>query len=154
MIEINSVRLYLPEAEFQRRVGPDATPLTQYIQRLAMETDNFWNGREEPQAGGMLIGVGVGLDRESRSWCEAVAGDLPTDVLKELEEQLDSISPLEVQNGPIAFGIEIRLAGRSGFEFPPFPKLWMEAASQAGSPITIPDGLFELIWPEGLTAGE
>ena len=154
MIEINTVRLYLPESEFQRRVGPDATPLTEYIRRLAMEADAFWQTRPEPQAGGVLVGVGVGLGRESRVWCESVAGDMPAEEIKDLEEQLDSISPLEVQNGPIAFGIEIRLAGRTGFEFPPFPKAWSDAAMQSGKPVMIPDGLFELIWPEGLGMGE
>ena len=154
MIEINTVRLYLPESEFQRRVGADATPLTLYIQRLAMETEVFWQSRPEPAAGGMLIGVGVGLDRESRVWCEPVGGDLPPEDILELEEQLDAISPLEVQGGPIAFGIEIRHAGRTDFEFPPFPRVWMEAASQSTEPITIPDGLFQLIWPDGMGSGE
>jgi hypothetical protein len=152
MIEINTVRLYLPETEFKRRVGEDPNPLTDYIRRLAIEAEAFWQNRVEPTAGGVLAAIGVGPGRESRSWCEAVSGEMPAEELRALEEQLDSISPLIVQHGPIAFGIELRLAGKAGFDFPMFPSAWSESAQKAGRPVTIPDGLFELIWPEGMTS--
>lgn len=153
MMEVNTVRLFLPQSELQRRVGPDPTPLQQYIQRLLIEADAFWQAQPSAPAGGVLVAMGVGPGRESRSWCQAVSCEMPDPMLRALEEQLDSISPLIVQHGPIALAIELRLNGAQGFEFPPIPQTWIDSATQTGREVTMPDGLFQLIWPEGMGEG-
>lgn len=146
--EVDSIRLYLPDAELGRRlVGHDIKSLAGYIKALEKETAAFWSKSTQPKAKGMLIAVGIKPGKKSRVWCEAIGGEISADVLRNLEKQLGEVTPPEVKEAPIAFAINTRFRGQNVEEFPVVPKVWVDAAKAAARQLRIPDDLFKIIWP-------
>ena len=147
-VDLNLVRLYLPDSELHRRLGDDVTPLADYIKVLVSTTTKYWNKSPEPEAKGLLIAVGVKPGKRSRVWCDAVDGKIPAGTLAELEKILSEVPAIDVREAPMAFAIEIRLGTKTVKEFPMFPAVWSEAIKKSGDQFTIPDGLFKIIWPD------
>ena len=145
--KVDTVRLYLPDTELDRRLGGDIESLARYIKALEKETAAFWSKSTQPTAKGMLIVVGIKPGKKSRVWCEAVEGEISADILRNLEKQLGAVSPPEVKEAPIAFAINTHFRGRKVKEFPVFPKVWVDAAKASVRELTIPDDLFKIIWP-------
>lgn len=147
-VELNSVRLYLPDDELRRRLGDDATPLADYIQALVQATREHFAKSPEPQAKGLLIAVGVKFGKRSRAWCEAVEGKIPPTDLSGLEKALEKVPAIDVKEGPLAFAIELRLGAAKVKQFPVFPMAWSGVSKSSGKPLMIPDDLFKVIWPD------
>ena len=54
-----------------------------------------------------------------------------------------------VTGGAMAFGMEMKVRGRTAGPFPQFPAAWLEAARRAGTRLLVPpDELFKDIWPD------
>jgi len=145
--EVSRIRLYLPDKLLRQRVG-DADPLVVYIKSLQKETGAFWEKAEKPNAKGLLLVVGVKPDKKAKVWCQAVEGEIPATTLSQFEKQLSALAPVAVKEGPIAFALEIKLAGQQPAKFPEMPKAWADAAKDAKTPLQIPDGLFKVVWPD------
>jgi hypothetical protein len=147
MSELNGVRLFLTDAKLKQRIG-DPTPFADYITALEKATTAFWATSEKPKAKGLLIVVGVKPDKKVKVWCEAVDGDIPEDTLTKLETKLSEVTPVAVKQGPIAFALDMKLAGQKPEKFPEMPKKWAAGAEKSKEPLLIPDGLFKVIWPD------
>jgi hypothetical protein len=148
VVDLNSIRLYLPNDALKQRLGGDASPLADYIKSLQKETAAFWNKTEKPKAKGLFVAVGVKPGKKARVWCEAVDGEIPAETLTELDKKLAEVPPVAVKQGPIAFAVEIKLWGQKPEKFPKMPKAWSEAAKKSEKPLMIPDGLFKVVWPD------
>ena len=148
VVDLNSIRLYLPDAALRQRLGADASPLAKYIKALQTELTAFWQKADQPKAKGLLVAVGVKPGKKSRVWCDAIEGQIPAEVLAKLEKRLAAVPAVAVKEGPIAFAVEIRLWGQKLGRFPEMPKAWVEAAKKSKEPLMVPDGLFKVVWPE------
>jgi hypothetical protein len=149
VVDLNSVRLYLPDETLRQRLGDNVSPLGEYIKLLQKETAAFCDKAEKPKAKGLLITVGVKPGKKARVWCDAVDGEVPAETLAQLEKKLEEVAPVAIKHGPIAFAVEIKLWGQKPEKFPEMPKAWKEAAKKSKEPLLIPDGLFKAIWPDG-----
>jgi hypothetical protein len=148
MVELNSIRLYLPDNLLRQRLGDDASPLTGYIKAMQKEMAAFWDKAEKPKAKGLFVAVGVKPGKKPRVWCEAVDGEIPTATLAKLEEKLRAVPAVAVKQGPIAFAVEINLRGQKPEKFPELPNAWREAGKKSKEPLMVPDGLFKVVWPD------
>jgi hypothetical protein len=148
VVDLNSIRLYLPDDALRQRLGNDAAPLAEYIKSLEKETAAYWDKAGKPKAKGLFIAVGVKPGKKARVWCEAVDGDIPAETITKLAERLDGVPALAVKQGPIAFAVEIKLWGQKPGKFPELPKAWRQAAKKSKQPLMIPDGLFQVVWPD------
>src|SRR5207244_1633853 len=86
VVDLNSIRLYLPDDALKQRLGDDASPLADYIKSLQKETAAFWDKAEKPKAKGLFVAVGVKPGKKARVWCEAVDGEIPAETLTKLEK--------------------------------------------------------------------
>jgi len=143
MLEVNRIRLYLPDDVFGPRVGNDAQGLADYARALQARADLFWSEHDAEDVQGFFVAIAVKPSGESRMWCDAIEGTIDENMLREFEQDLASVTPVKVQHGPIAFAMEFYFKG-SEIMFPVFPSAWVNA----GESLEIPDGLFEKIWPD------
>jgi hypothetical protein len=148
VVELNSIRMYLPDEDMRERVGDDATPLGNYVKALQKEAAAFWQNASQPKAKGLLVAVGVKPGKNVRVWCDPVDGEIPAETLAKLERKLGEVPAVAVRRGPIAFALEIKLWGQQPKNFPEAPKAWVDAAKKAKEPLTIPDSLFKVVWAE------
>ena len=147
VVKLNSVRLYLPDATMKERVT-DIGPLAEYVKALQHEAAAFWQSAPRPAAKGLLVAVGVRPGQTARVWCDGVAGDIPADTLASVRAALEHVKPVSVKNGPIAFALELGLWDQMPAEFPVMPNAWADAAKRSKRPLSVPDELFKVIWPE------
>jgi hypothetical protein len=148
VVELNSVRLYLPDDLLKERLGSDVKPVAEYIKALEKEAAAFWAKTEQPKAKGLLIAVGVKPGKSARVWCDSIDGDIPAETLTKLEKKLGEVAAVDVKEGPIAFALEVKLWEQKPDKFPEMPKAWAEAAKKQKEPLMIPDGLFKHIWAD------
>lgn len=148
MINVNSVRLYLPDDLLGPRVGNDVQPLADYIKSLENRTVEYWSSHDPENANGLLIAIGVKPNGESRAWCDALDGTVSDKTLRDFEAQMALVPSVKVKDGPIAFAIEVAFAGRSVSIFPEIPTAWSSAARDAKKTMMIPDDLFTRLWPD------
>jgi hypothetical protein len=147
VVELNRVRLYLPDADLNRRLGTDVKPLASYIKAIEAEAAGFFEKAGRPKAKGLFVVVGVKPEKKVKVWCEAVDGEIPAAVIARLEATLGDVPTVAVRQGPIAFAMEVKLWGQTPAKFPEIPRVWAETAKRSKEPLTIPDGLFTVLWP-------
>ncbi len=147
LVEINQVRLYQPEAILGSRFD-DMKLLANYMKAIVREVGATLEEPDVLEAKGLLIAVGVKPGGRSRAWCDPVGGQISSAALAELERRVADLPAVGVNEGPIAFAVELLLSGQKVEEFPIGPKAWSEAASTANEPLLVPDGIFARIWPD------
>jgi len=146
--ELNQLRLYVPNPDLPKRLGEDVEPLVNYIKSLDDPLQR-WLEKEQPQAKGLLIAVGIKAGKKSRVWCQAVEGDIPAAALQRLEEELGKVATIDLKKEPVAFGLEVILGGQKVEKFPEFPTVWLDALKQSKVKVIVPpDELFKLIWAD------
>jgi hypothetical protein len=149
VVQLNQLRLYVPNAELVKRIGADVNPLVNYIKAIEKATAKSLEGEELPKAKGLLIAVGIKPGKKVRVWCQNVEGEIPAQVLQKLEKELAKVETITVTNGAMAFGMEVKVRGSEVGMFPEFPAVWMEAARKSEKTRLVPpDDLFKLIWPD------
>jgi hypothetical protein len=94
------------------------------------------------------VAVGFRSKSKTRIWCQVVEGTLPAGLQEKLEQELAAVEAFDLPQPPAAFGLEIKLFGKTPEKFPEFPDTWVEAAKSKRVPLSPPDRLFETIWPE------
>ncbi|WP_454857650.1 hypothetical protein [Promicromonospora soli] len=99
---------------------------------------------------GIFIAVGIKPARRVRLWCEQVDGTLPDDVWPVLTELLNGAGTgVHPQvTAPVAFALEGIVGGGPSTEFPEVPRAWVNAAAEADERLTVPDGLFDLVFAD------
>jgi hypothetical protein len=148
MVELNSIRLYLPDDLLRQRLGDDVTPLADYMKALQQKLGEFWAKGEYEKAKGLFVAVGVKPNQRVRVWCDAVDGEIPPETLAKLEKTLADVPSVAVKNGPIAFALEVKLGGQTPEKFPVFPNVWTDAAKASKQPLMVPDVMFKAVWAD------
>ena len=99
---------------------------------------------------GVLIVVGIKPGKRVRLWCEQVDGDIPPDIWQVFVELLEGAGQnvLPTVLGPVACALECLLGAGPSTGFPMGPSIWREAARSAAETLTIPDALFEVVFPD------
>ena len=146
--KLNSVRLYIPIPQLEERLGKDPNRIVNYIKTLEKRTSEIIGEQPAVPAKGLLIAVGFQSKTKTRIWCQPVEGELPAELLKQLEQELAAVDAFDLLQSPAAFGLEINLRGQTPEEFPEFPDTWLEAAKTNDVPLSPPDELFKIIWPD------
>jgi hypothetical protein len=151
--ELNLLTLYVPTPEMDNRFGNDIEPLANYIKALVKQTSEILSHENPPSAKGLLIAVGIRSKTNTRVWCQAVDGDVPSKLLKRLEEELAKVEAVDLNKAPAGFAMEIKLFGQKPATYPRFPDTWVEAAKKTETKLLIPpDDLFRVIWPDSSSA--
>ena len=147
-LDLQLVRLLVPIPEIGRRLGTDdVKPLADYTKAVQAAATEFWGTRPKAKADGLLITIGIKSGKKGRVWCEAVGGEIPAAVLKELAEKLSTIPTIDTKEN-FAYSLECRLGAKEATDFPIVPKAWAEATKDAKKPPVVPDEMFPLIWKD------
>jgi hypothetical protein len=98
---------------------------------------------------GVLIVVGIRPSKRTRLWCDQVDGDIPPDVWQVFVELFEGAGQdvLPTVSGPVACALECLLGSGPSADFPIGPNAWHQAARSAGRDLSIPDDLFEVVFP-------
>ena len=99
---------------------------------------------------GVLIVVGIKPGKRVRLWCEQVDGDIQPDIWQVFVQLLEGAGQnvLPTVLGPVACALECLLGTGPSTGFPMGPSIWREAARSAAETLTIPDALFEVVFPD------
>ena len=147
--ELNQLRLYVPIPQLEERFGKDIGPLANYIKSLEKRAADILGNEKPPKAKGLLVAVGIKSKTTTRVWCQAVDGDVPADLLHQLEKELAKVEAVELKKAPAGFAMELKLFGQKPTKFPEFPASWVEAAKKSETKLLLPpDDLFKTIWPD------
>ena len=151
VFRLGSLRLYQADDELQMRLPDGVGEVAAYAQTLAWTCNEFL-GRlgQDPGSMGVLIAVGIKPSRQVRLWCEQVGGVLPQDAWPVLTELLDGAgAAVRPQvTAPVAFALEGLVGAGPAPGFPELPRAWVDAVSQADKHVTVPDGLFGLVFAD------
>jgi hypothetical protein len=147
---LGGARLYQPDGVLQERLVDGTGRLAAYVKTLAWVGSQYFGGLARDFGSmGVLIGVGVLPGERTRLWCETVDGSLPEDIWRAFVDLLEgagaNVRPQVT--GPVAFAIEGLLGAGPTIPFPEIPSSWRDAAMTAAEPLSVPDGLFPLIFP-------
>ena len=98
---------------------------------------------------GVLIVVGIRPSKRTRLWCDQVDGDIPPDVWQVFVELFEGAGQdvLPTVSGPVACALECLLGSGPSADFPIGPNAWQQAARSARRDLSIPDDLFEVVFP-------
>ena len=147
--DVNQIRLYVPIPQLKDRFGKDAQPLADYIKALEKRAGEILAEEEKPKAKGLLVAVGIKSKTNTRIWCQAIDGDAPEALLRDVETELAKIEAVDLKKGPAGFALEINLFGQKPDDYPEFPQSWLDAAKSSETRLLIPpDDLFKIIWPD------
>jgi hypothetical protein len=150
VIEIRSVHVYVPNALIPDRFKGPGREVGEYFNTLGRKADEILEKAVRPKAKGIFIGIGIRSKSEVRIWCEAVEGDAPAALLRQLERELAKVPAVDLKRAPVALGMAINLHGQKPASFPEFPSAWVRAAKENDiNQIVPPDYIFETIWPGG-----
>ncbi|MGW7687271.1 hypothetical protein ACWGID_41400 [Kribbella sp. NPDC054772] len=148
--QLAAARLYQPDAVLAERLPGGTGELAAYIKTLVwVGTEYFSHYAGAFGSLGLLVAVGIKPSGHTRIWCDPIAGTLPTDVASTFADLLTGAGA----NGrpqvtaPVALALETHLGNGPSSPFPEIPATWQSAAQSAPSPLTIPDDLLKLIWP-------
>ncbi len=147
--ETERVVLYQTDAVLSERL-PDPEVLAEYTKRLQGVCDKFFAGAHTPETLHIVVVLKPG--KQSRVWFVS-STRAPGDKEREpLRRQLEAVVPVDVRSGPVAFAISAKIAGGTkslqGIEQVPIPQEWQDAAKNQEKPLSIPDGILALVWPD------
>ena len=147
-LDVQLIRLLVPIPEIERRLGTDdVKPLADYTKAVQAAAAEFWAKTPKPKADGLLITIGIKPGKKGQVWCEAVGGEIPADVLKELAAKLSRVPTIDTKEN-FAYSLECRLGDKEATGFPIVPKAWAAATKDAKKPPVVPDEMFPLIWKD------
>jgi hypothetical protein len=149
--QARAVRLYQPDRELDERIPDGMAEVAAYIKALELASEQYFSrlGRDFGSMG-ILVAVGIKPHRRTRLWCEQVGGGIPPDLWQAFAETLDSagedVRPFVA--GPVALALQWSLGAGPATGFPKLPSAWMQAASSAPRPPSVPDELFDIVFPD------
>jgi hypothetical protein len=85
--------------------------------------------------------------QKSKAWLDFTPS-LPLELAEAILAKVEAVPALSVNEGVIAFGVELRLWGAvASSKQMPAPAEWKAVAQKAGRPLET-SALIELVWPE------
>jgi hypothetical protein len=150
-VRLALVRLYQTDADLAERIPNGAGELTPYIKTLTWVATEFF-GRLDSEHGslGVLIVVGIKPSKRTKLWCELVGGSFPPDVWEVFVDLVqgagENVRPTVTK--PVAFAMEFVLGAGPSDGFPLGPLEWQQTAAQHHGPLSVPDALFEAVFPD------
>jgi hypothetical protein len=143
--------LLQPDAELSARLVNGADELAAYLKTLVwVGAEYFGQLRRDFGSLGVLIAIGIRPPNRTRLWCQLVGGDLPPDVWNVLVDLLggagENIRPQVA--GSVACTLECALGAGPPNGFPEVPSAWHAATAQHDGPLSVPDELFAIVFPE------
>ena len=149
--QLGALRLYQPESILQERLRSGVAELGAYCKALAWVGEEYFGQLGQDFGSmGVLIVVGIKPGKRVRLWCEQVDGDIQPDIWQVFVQLLEGAGQnvLPTVLGPVACALECLLGTGPSTGFPMGPSIWREAARSAAETLTIPDALFEVVFPD------
>jgi hypothetical protein len=143
--KFESTILYQPDEVLHARVGADE--LTAHIKRIEEACAAYFASEKAPER--LDIVVGVKSKGRVRVWFVSSRRTAAEQTLIVLKRKLETLPACSVENGPIAFAMRCTIGGASATlgnkdDQLPMPTEWRKAME--GQDLSVPDGLFSLIW--------
>ena len=142
--------LYQPEEVMQARVL-EVKALADYAKGLEAACADYFAGATRPETLHIVIAVKPG--KRARVWF--VSDTRKLESLAPLRDKLQAVVPLEVFHGPVAFGLQMSIAGgapgapsATDSGPPPIPQEWRDSAKGEEGPLTVPDDFLKKVWPD------
>ena len=145
---MTSVALYQPNDVLVARLGSDTSSLANYIKQIvSREVNVFENAGQHAGVSGAIV-VAIRAGQQSRAWIVMGANGLPEPLLARMKAEAESIPPVSVREGPIAFAISFDVwgGGQSVTDAAnplPVPHEWLGGSGHE----VLPDGPLSRIWP-------
>jgi hypothetical protein len=147
---VADIVLYQPNEVMAQRV-PDVGKLADYIKKLEAILGGYFVDDSSPENFHTVVAlrpggrVAVWFVTSNRAGTDAA--------LDALRKELESVPPIDVQNGPVVFDISAKLAGGDPAHSteadngrPVIPKEWQDAAKNEKTALSLDDYL-NLVWP-------
>lgn len=142
--ETTNIVLYQPDDVLKQRL-PGAGHLAAYCKKIQSALGEELGQVTTPDT--LVVVTAVRPDKSSRVWL--MGSGLEAQTQNALRQKLESIPPVEVQEGPIAFAICGTIAGGPEFtEIPPLPSEWKKAAGALTPPVLLPEAILDTVWPK------
>jgi hypothetical protein len=144
-VDHGAVYLYQPDAQMRARLG-SAEGLVAHIKRLKAAGAAFFASEQTPESLDVVVGVKPG--KKVKVWFVSSRRGSEDKALIVLRKKLEAVPPCAVHGGPIVFALNWTIAGatptpkQKGESPYPIPQEWRNA----GTNLSIPDGVFERIW--------
>jgi hypothetical protein len=149
VFDTTGVDLYLPQKVMAQRVSVD--DMATYTKALQAAAEDYFTSQKDPWKEDLAIVVAVKPGPQARVWLVSWVLPDPNDRLAALRDKLAAIPPPPVTGGPVAFCIDVAIAGGNGKPpstagSPPMPKEWTDALAKGASNKPVPfDDLMALI---------
>jgi hypothetical protein len=149
--QLKAVRLYQPESVLQERLAGGVEELAAYCNTLAWVGKEYFGrlGRDFGSMG-ILIAVGIKPGKRTRLWCEEVDGNITPHTWQVFVQLLEGAGKNVVPtvSDPVACALECLLGLGPSAGFPIGPDVWGQAARSAGRELSVPDDIFEIVFPD------
>jgi hypothetical protein len=136
--------MYQADEMLRERV-PRIEALTEYLERVAEASANYWE-KVEPGAGrAVLLAVALRPGGRVRFWADSPVPLEPIIALPWLRE-LEAL-PVPPVNGQVAVGLEAvlwKMKGSKPPQWPLMPSAWL--AATANRAVMMPDGVLDAVW--------
>lgn len=149
--ETLNIALYQPDSVLEARVS-STNELAAYIKRVQATCQGYFGNASPPEVLDVVIAIKPA--RRSRVWLVSPTRAVDDESLGRLRKQIESIPPIELRGGPIAFAIMASIGGASrnlegptGYR-PPLPKEWTDATLPSRERAVVPDDVLRVIWPD------
>jgi len=143
-----NIALYQTDTVMKDRVGT-SVDLVGYIKALNTAATDYFSAHPAGTPGILNLVVAFKPSGKSKVWL--LTSNTTLENPAGLILKLQAVPPPKPIGGPIAFCLHASLWGgadTSAFAQPPYPKEWLDASQSATQPLSIPDGVLEVIWKD------
>ena len=143
-----NIALYQTDTVMKDRVGT-SVDLVGYIKALNAAATKYFSAHPTGNPGILNIIVAFRPSGKSKVWL--LTSNTALENPNGLIIKLWAVPAPRPIGGPIAFCLHASLWGgadTSAFAQPPYPKEWLDASQSSLRPLSIPDGVLEVIWKD------
>jgi len=143
-----NIALYQPNDVMNARVGA-SVDLVGYIKALNTAAINYFSAHPTGAPGILNIVVAFKPSGKSKFWL--ITSHTSLENPNGLVIKLRAVPAPQPIGGPIAFCLHASLWGgadATAFTQPPYPQEWLDASQSTTHPLSIPDGVLEVIWKD------
>jgi hypothetical protein len=143
-----NIALYQTDTIMKDRVGT-SVDLVGYVKALNTAATDYFSAHPAGTPGILNIVVAFKPSGKSKVWL--LTSNTTLENPDGLILKLQAVPAPKPVGGPIAFCLHASLWGgadTSTFSQPPYPKEWLDASQSATQPLSIPDGVLEVIWKD------
>lgn len=137
----------LMQADMVLQERVDATALGDYIKAVESNAKHVVAAKAGDPASGFIV-VAVRPGQRSNVWLD-FNNPLPAGVETALVDEIRSVFPMQVQDGPVLFALRVGLWGGAAPERKtPVPKAWSDAAKKIGRDDQNIDDIVTSVWQD------